>query len=184
MGRVIKLLAIATVFLVATSMQAQTTPDFTGKWTLVPETSTGTTGSAQSAERGARVAPGTMGTGWGADLTVTQDSTKLTVEYQPYVRYDMQSPMKFVYLLNGSPSTNTINTGRGPQEQISKAVWVGSSLVITTVHTFKNPQNGETNTSETRQTLLLESPASLVVESTRSGVMGGRASTTKTMYKK
>ena len=26
--------------------------------------------------------------------------------------------------------------GRGPQEQVSKAAWDGSTLVITTVHTF------------------------------------------------
>jgi hypothetical protein len=57
-----------------------------------------------------------------------------------------------------------------------------SKLAITTVHSFI--QNGKTMTSETTHLLWLESPTSLVVETTRSAVMGGPASTTKTMYKR
>jgi hypothetical protein len=174
MARVQTIMRAAAVILLAAGLNAQPASDFSGKWTLVPEAPAEAAGSGS----------GTMGSGWGATITVTQDATTLTVEYQPYITYDMQRPMKFVYLVNGSESRNTLNTGRGPQEQISKVAWAGSNLVITTVHSFKNPQSGETNASEIRQVLSLESPALLVVETTRSGVMGGRASTTTTKYKK
>ena len=78
-----------------------------------------------------------MGSGWGADITVTQDAATLDDRVtRSSPASDMQPPLKFVYLLNGSESRNTINMGRGPQEQVSKAAWDGSKLVITTVHTF------------------------------------------------
>ena len=174
MARRQTMIRAAAVALLAAGVNAQAAPDFSGKWTLVPD----------APAEGVDSRPGTMGSGWGAAITVTQDATTLTVEYQPYVTYDMQRPLKFVYLLNGPESRNTINTGRGPQDQISKVAWAGSSLVITTTHSFRNPQSGETNASETRQVLSLESPALLRVETTRSGVMGGPASTTTTKYRK
>ena len=43
--------------------------------------------------------PGTMGSGWGADITVTQDATTLTIEYAQFARSDMQPPTRFVYRL-------------------------------------------------------------------------------------
>jgi hypothetical protein len=96
----------------------------------------------------------------------------------------MQPPTGFVYLLNGSESTNVVNMGRGPQEQISTAAWDGSRLVITTRHRFKVAPEGEIMTSETRRVLSLESPQSLVIETTHGAVMGGQSSTTKTVYRK
>jgi hypothetical protein len=63
-------------------------------------------------------------------------------------------------------------------------VWQSSTLVITTTHSFVNPQDGRTMTSETRQVLSLESPATLAIETTRSGVLGGKPSTTRTIYRK
>ena len=94
----------------------------------------------------------------------------------------MQPPTKLVYRLDGSESRNTINIGRGPQEQVSRAKWDGTRLIITTLHRFTTgPQDG---TSETTHVLSLESPASLVIETTHSGVMGGPPSTTKSAFKK
>ena len=77
-----------------------------------------------------------MGTGWGPDITITQDAGTLAIEFARFARSDMQPPTRLVYRLNGAESRNTINMGRGPQEQVSKAGWDGSTLVITTVHTF------------------------------------------------
>ncbi len=125
-----------------------------------------------------------MGSGWGADFTVAQTATTITIEYAQFARSDMQPPTRFVYRLDGTESRNTINMGRGPQEQVSKTAWDGSRLVITTTHRFSAPRGGEPMTSETRQVLSLESPAVLVVETTRSAVMGGQPSTTKTTYRK
>jgi hypothetical protein len=175
---------VAAAVLFAAGVAAQTPPHFSGRWTLAPEPPAAVT------QGGGRVAPGTMGSGWGADITLTQDATTLTVEYAQFARGDMQPPMKLVYLLNGSETKNTINMGRGPQEQVSRTAWEGSKLVITTLHRFKTSQSGKTPrsgdmmTSKTTQVLSLESPMSLVVETTRSAVMGGQPSTTKTMYKK
>ena len=149
--------------------------NFDGRWILVPD--------PPAPGRGAT---GGMGSGWGADIILTQDAATLTLEYTPFVRYDMQPPIRFVYQLNGTESRNTINMGRGPQEQVSKTVWNGNKLVITTVQSFTAPskKTSETLTSQTTQVLSLESPATLVVETTRSGVMGGPSSTTKSVYKK
>jgi hypothetical protein len=89
-----------------------------------------------------------------------------------------------VYRLDGSESKNAIMFGRGTQEQTSKAAWDGGKLVVTTVHTFPNPQTGEAMTSETKQVLSLETPTTLVIETTQSAVLGGKAVTTKTSYRK
>jgi hypothetical protein len=127
---------------------------------------------------------GSPGSGWGTDLTVTQNAATITIEYAQFARGDMQPPARFVYRLDGAESRNIINMGRGPQEQISKAAWDGSRLVITTSHQFTAGPGGKAMTSEVRQVLSLESPAVLVVETTRSAVMGGQPSTTTTPYKK
>jgi hypothetical protein len=52
------------------------------------------------------------------------------------------------------------------------------------MHSFANPETGQPLTSEVRQTLALESPTSLLIETTRSVVLGGPPSTTRTVYKK
>jgi hypothetical protein len=174
--KIVMRVTMAVVF--AAGVVAQTPPDFSGRWVLAPDA------PAAPGQRGGRTAPGTMGSGWGADITVTQDATMLTIEYAVFARSDMQPPMRLVYRLNGSESRNTINMGRGPQEQVSNTAWDGGKLVITTSHRFNAPRGGGPMTSETRHVLSLESPSSLVVETTRRAVMGGRPSTTRTVYRK
>jgi hypothetical protein len=178
MARAQSIVRATAVILLAAGVTAQTRPDFSGKWTQVADA------PDEAGARGGRGGRGTMGSGWIGDITLTQDATTLTIEYQPYVRYDMQQPIKLVYQLDGTESRNTINIGRGPQELRSKAVWEGSSLILTTVHSFKDPRTGAPATSETRQVLSLPSPTSLVVETTQGAALGGPASTTKTVYKK
>ena len=146
-----------------------TTPVFSGRWT---------------ADAPPAAARGDMGSGWGSPLTITQDAAKLTVEYAFFSRGDMQPPLKFVYTLDRSKTTNSVMMGRGIQTQSSSTAWKGDSLVITTIHTFIDPGTGKPATAEVTQTLTLESPTTLVVETTRAGVLGGLPSTTKTMYRK
>jgi hypothetical protein len=178
MRPVIIMVGVAAAVLVAAGLAAQAPPDFSGRWVIAPDP------PPAASQRSGGPASGSMGSGWGADITVTQDAKALTIQYAQFTRADMQPPMKFMYLLNGSESRNTVNMGRGPQEQVSRTAWDGSRLVITTTHRFKVTQEGETMTSETRHVLWLESPASLVVETTRGAVMGGQPSTTKTVYRK
>jgi hypothetical protein len=166
------------VLLCAASLTAQTPVNFSGRWVVAPNP------PPPAAQRGGRTVSGSAGSGWGADITLAQDTEKLTVEYAQFTRADMQPPIRLVYRLNGSESRNTINMGRGPQEQVSRAAWEGPTLVITTTHTFTDPQTGRPATSETKHVLLLESPTSLVVETTRGAALGGQPSTTKTIYRK
>ena len=162
--------AIAAVMLAPVAAQTPARPDFSGRWTA----------DVPAPGRGAR---GDMGSGWGSPLSITQDSQKLTVEYAFFGRGDMQPPLKFVYNLDGSPSTNTVMMGRGMQGQTSRASWTGDKLVITTMHTVADPATGKPMNAEVTQTLSLDDGA-LVVETTRAGVMGGPANTTRTTYKK
>jgi len=124
-----------------------------------------------------------MGSGWGSNITVTQDATGLTVEYIFFARGDMQPPLKFVYALDGSETRNSVMMGRGIQVQTSRTAWDGDKLIITTTHAFANPETGRPMTSEVKHTLSLES-GTLIVEVTRKGVLGGPPSTTRTAYRK
>ena len=125
-----------------------------------------------------------MGSGWGPSITITQDASRLTVEAAVFARGDMQPQLKFLYALDGSETTNVVMMGRGAQTQRSKAVWDGDRLVITTVHQFPDPGTGKLIPYDVKQTLSLESPTSLVVETARSGVLGGPSSTSRTVYRK
>ncbi len=179
MRQVAKMLSITTVLLFAISVMAQTKPDFSGRWTGEPEpAATGGSGG-----RGAGRS-GDMGSGWGTNITIAQAANRLTVEYAFFARGDMQPPLKFVYALDGAETKNSVMMGRGIQAQTSKTAWDGDKLIITTAHSFENPANGQPLTSEVKQTLSLESPTSLIVETTRSGVLGGAPSTTRTVYRK
>lgn len=125
-----------------------------------------------------------MGSGWGPTITITQDAAALTVEYAFFARGDMQPPLRFVYALDGSESKNQVMMGRGIQMQLSKTAWDGGKLVITTTHSLIDPSSGKPATATVTQTLSLESPSSLVVETVRSGVLGGSATTARTVYRK
>lgn len=178
---IITLVALAyTVATSSTAVQAQTT-DFSGRWTLdapPAPTTPPTPGTQPGPQRG------DMGSGWGPAITIAQDAKQLAVEYSVYTRYDMQPAFKFVYALDGSESKNTVMMGRGAQMESSRASWQGSALAITTTFSVADHASGQPFTAEVTRKLSLESPNVLVVEVTRSGVLGGAASTARTVYKK
>ncbi len=186
MRRVANVLSVAVVALFAVSVTAQTRPDFSGRWTSEPQpTAAGGAGQgAAPGSGGGRVVSGDMGSGWGSNITLTQDANRLTVEYAFFTRGDMQPPLKFVYALDGSETKNSVMMGRGLQVQMSKTAWDGDKLIITTVHSFAHPETNEPMKIEVKQTLSLDSPTSLTVETTRTGVLGGPPSMTKTVYRK
>jgi hypothetical protein len=176
---------------------AQSKPNFAGRWTTDPDPAAAPSAAPPAAggvpaagQRAGAPGPGRgggrgdMGSGWGSTITIAQDAAKLTVEYAFFGRGDMQPPLKFVYALDGSETRNSVMMGRGIQGQASKTTWEGDKLVITTVHAFVDPDTGKTIGAEVKQVLSLESPSSLVVETTRAAAMGGTASTTKTVYRK
>jgi hypothetical protein len=149
-------------------------PDFAGTWT-VPASRDGTT---------------SLGSGWGESFTLLQDANTLTLERVFYARNDLQPAMKFRFALDGSETKNTVRMGRGEQVRVSTTSWDGEKLVITTVSHVVDSRNGQKIESKVTQTLSLERPSfgrsawppSLVIETVRSGALGGPPSTTRTVY--
>jgi hypothetical protein len=175
---------LASVLLAASGVATltQSPVDFSGTWIVEPTT------RGAGVERGAAPpalsAQGDMGSGWGSEMTITQDDSSLTVVYTYFHPRDMHPPFTFTYPLNGVTARHTVNMGRGPQEQLSKALWRGATILIATTHRFVNPADGQTLTSDMSQVLSLESPETMVIETTRFGVAGGAPSTTRTVYRK
>ncbi len=173
---------LAAALLFASVVVAQAPTDFSGTWTIAPTARAA--GVASGSAPPALSAQGDMGSGWGSEITITQDASTLTVVYTYFHPRDMQPPLTFTYPLNGSAVTHTVNMGRGPQEQVSKASWRGASLAITTTHRFVNPADGQAMTSETTQVLSLESPGTLVIETTRPACSAARRRRLARSYRK
>ena len=148
--------ALATI-LAATVASAQT-PNFAGKWTLVPSPS---------------AMPGGFGGGLVQEAVITQDATAITIK-----RTSQMGEFTTIYKLDGSESKNTLTVQGNTIDQVSKAKWDGDKLVITTTMNF----NG--NASESTMVLQLDASGQLVVESTGAGRGGGPPTTTKMTYKK
>ncbi|HEX5110590.1 MAG TPA: hypothetical protein VFV95_19195 [Vicinamibacterales bacterium] len=116
--------AIATALLVA-GLSAQKA-DLSGKWTLVPDPNAAPPGGGGGGGGGGR--GGGRGGGGGGfcgqECTITQDATTLTV-----TRTTQAGEQKAVYKLDGSESKNP---GRGGAEVVSKAMWEGNKVSIST----------------------------------------------------
>ena len=125
-----------------------------------------------------------MGSGWGSTITIAQNATRLSIEYVVFSRYDLQPPLTFTYPLDGSVGRNTVSMGRGEQVESSRAQWNGQALTIVTTRQIADRGAGKPFTAELTRKLRLESLTTLVVEVTRGGVLGGPASTTRSVYRK
>lgn len=140
---------------------AQDKPNFSGTWTLVVDPN----------------APAPTGRGGGGGLgqgaTITQDDKTLTV-----TRTTGQGEIKLVYNLDGSDSKNMMMGRGGQTEQISKASWDGTKLVITTTFTMGD------NTVTRTQSFMLDASGQLVVSTTSPGRGGGAPMTMTQTYKK
>jgi hypothetical protein len=177
--------SFATIWLTVLCQAAPSTQapvNFAGRWTLdVPAVATT---PAVPGTPAAAAAPGDMGSGWGSTITVAQDAKRLSVEYEVFGRYDLQPPLTFIYPLDGSEGRNAVMVGRGEQIEASRARWDGAKLIlVTTVH-VDDRGAPKPFTFELRRTLWLDSPTTMVVEVTRSGVLGGPSSTTRSIYRK
>ena len=116
MRRVTAILSVAAVVLMAAGLVAQAKPSFAGEWKIVAD---------PPDAGGGRGGPG-------IDLTITQSATAMTVAYR--AGGQAPAPVKVTYNLDGSVSKN-MTAGRGggaPTEQVSKAMWAASKLVVTT----------------------------------------------------
>ena len=165
MRRVAAVLSTAAVLMWSVGVFAQAKPSFAGKWVReAPATPpAGGGGGGGGGRQG-----GGGGGGWGAENTITQDASTLTVEYT-----QGQNPVKLTYKLDGSESKNTMQGRGGAMEQVSKATWDGAKLKIVTT-----TQNGDVT-----RVVGLEA-GNLVIETTSPGREGGAPMTTKATYKK
>ena len=155
MGRVTAILSMAAVVLMAAGLVAQAKASFAGEWKIV----------ADNADRG-QGSPG-------MDLAITQGATAMTLEYRGGGQ--TPAPVKLTYKLDGSVSRNMM-AGRGggaPTEQVSKAMWAGNKLVVTTT----------TGAGEEKRTFSMEA-GNLVVETSAPARYFGAPNVTKVTYKK
>ena len=176
------LVALWLAALLPAALSAQPAPDFSGRWTLDAPAIAST--PAVPGTPAAAAAPGDLGSGWGSTITVAQDARRLSVEYAVFSRYDLQPPLTFTYPLDGSVGRNTVMMGRGEQIESSRAQWSGQTLVIITTFEIVDRGAGRPFTAEVTRKLSLESPTTLIVEVTRAAVLGGPASTTRSVYRK
>ena len=151
--RVTAMLSVAAVVLMAAGWVAQAKPNFAGEWKIVTDPDGG----------GRQGSPG-------MDLAITQGATAMTVEY-----VKAPAPVKLTYKLDGSVSKNMM-AGRGggaPTEQVSKAMWAGNNIVVTTT----------TGAGEEKRTFSIEG-GYLVVETSAPARDGRAATITKVTYQK
>ena len=187
-------LDVATAWLVVSSATlhvsvaaAQARPDFSGRWSSGPAPAAPSARDAAAAGPAAGPPPADVGSGWGRTITIAQDERTIAIEWPVFSTYDMQPPLRFVFALDGSETANTVMMGRGVQRQRSRTRWDGDSLIIITTHAFRDPATGRDAPTEIRQTLVLESPTSLVVLTARPAVPGAppqTSVTTRTVYTK
>ena len=176
------LIALSLTAVLPAILSAQPSVDFSGRWTLDAPAIAST--RAVPGTPAAAAAPGDMGSGWGSTITIAQDTKRLTVEYAVFSRYDLQPPVTLTYPLDGSAGRNSVMMGRGEQIESSRAQWNGQTLIITTTVSVADRGAGRPFTAELIRKLSLESPTTLVVEVTRAGVLGGPASSTRSIYRK
>jgi len=160
MRRNFLVVAVVLMFGTAASLAAQAKPDFSGKWTLDPA-------SAPAPPAGAPA-----GGGFGNEFTIAQNAKTLTI-----TRMQGDQTVTTTYNLDGSESKNTTQGRGGPQEQVSKAMWDGAKLMVTTTI------NAGGNTIEQKRVFAMEG-GNLTIETTQPGRDGGPGTPTKLTYKK
>ena len=170
-------LVTTAALLIGSLAGAQQRPDLSGEWAAADDRATSVAATGDASFR-----RGDMGSGWGQTIRIVQRADSLILTYVFFSTYDLQPPLRFAYALDGSESRNEVMIGHATSQQRSKVSWDGSTLVITTAYAAPRPAEGAT-ASEVRRTLTLESPTSLVVETTRTGAQGTPI-TTRTVYTK
>jgi hypothetical protein len=152
MRRVKVILSMAAVVLMSAGLGAQGKPSFAGEWKVVPA------GGGQGEP--------------GVDLIITQSAAAMTVEY---TRGPAPAPAKLTYKLDGSANRNTLagRSGGAPTEQVSKAMWAGNTIVVTTT----------TSAGEEKRTFSMDG-GDLVVETSAPARKGGASNVTSVTYKR
>jgi hypothetical protein len=157
-------------------------PDFTGVWTRTPGAEATTPSVAQTGDAAFR--RGDPGSGWGSPITITHQPDRLVVQYDVFSSYDMQPPLRLTFAIGGAASNNTMMLGHGASTLRSTVTWTGDTLVITTLYPGPPGADNRPTSAEVRQSLHLEAPAVLVIETTRAGILGAPSTRSRTTYAK
>lgn len=173
MRRNFLVVAVVLMFGAAASLAAQAKPDFSGKWTLDPASAPAPPAGAPAGGGGGGGGRGGFGGGggrggFGNEFTIAQNAKTLTI-----TRMQGDQTVTTVYNLDGSESKNTVQGRGGATEQVSKAVWDGAKLVVTTM-----AGNGE------QKRVFAMEGGNLTIETTAPGRDGGPGTPTKLTYKK
>ena len=172
MRRNFLLIAVVLMFGVAANLAAQAKADFSGKW-VADAAAAAPAGGGGGGGGGGR-GGGRGGGGFGNEFTIAQTAQTLTI-----TRMQGDQTVTTVYNLDGSESKNMV-AGRGggePTAQVSKAVWDGAKLVVTTTI------NAGGNTIEQKRVFAMEG-GNLTIETTQPGRDGGPGTPNKVTYKK
>jgi hypothetical protein len=149
-------LGVLAILVSVTTTLAQT-PNFSGKWALVPDP------AAQ-----------VPGGGLGRSAEIKQDASTMTI-----TRTTQMGDITAVYKLDGSESKNTVNVQGNAIEQVSRTRWEGGTLHVDTVMNFDG------NAVKLTMEMSLDSSGSLIVVSKRPDFQGGGSPVTTTAtYKK
>jgi arylsulfatase A-like enzyme len=164
--------------------EALPNPDFSGSW------STAAVSSAPPTRLSSHRQVATLGSGWGDKISIKHTTDQLEVERVFFVPREIQPLVRYRFALDGSETENFVNMGRTGPAPTSTTAWDENRLVITTLYPFQNPEDGNWLTSKVIQTVWLQPgmgtpwEPSLVVETTRNGVLGGPPSTNRTVYRR
>lgn len=172
MRRSTVLMSLAAVAIFASNAVAQAKPSFAGSWILVVDSAAMAQqmAAAEGGGGGGGGRGGRGGGGMGQTFSAMQDDKTLTV-----TRTQGQNEIKMVYNLDGSESKNVMMGRGGQTEQVSKAAWEGTTLVIT--RTQATPDGA---TVTIRQIWALDAAGNLWLENHRDGQAMGA----KIQYKK
>jgi hypothetical protein len=166
-------MGVVAMVLLAANAFAQAKPDFSGTWTRDPAAAPANNGPGGPQGGGGGQGRGGGGGFWGAECTITQTATKLTVKYMGGGQ--TPAPIELNYNLDGTDSKN-MQAGRGgaaPTEVVSKVAWVGNNIVITT----PGP-NGDVKLTVSKE------GAKMKLDRSAPGRDGGAAQTSSATYSK
>jgi hypothetical protein len=169
------MLGAALTLATTLAFAAECSRDIAGEWSR--EAAPG--GTAEEAYRA-------EGSGWSDRIRVIQDAGRITIESSFFSRGDLQPPLRFSYVLEGT-TENVVMVGHGAQRQISMARWSDCRLVITT--RFPGEEGASAEIAVT-QTLWLESGITSGILPTRSAdtlivdTARGGASPNRTIYRR
>jgi hypothetical protein len=161
---------------------AQSHASFDGTWVLAGggANTQRVTVVAESGDAAFRV--GDMGSGWGTTLTLARRGDRLVLEYPYFSAYDLQAPLHYEFALDGSEVVNDITIGPDATRLHTFASWHGDSLVITTRQSVPRDVAPAGVMAEVQRALVLESPDSLLLVTTRVGIAGAPTNVVRSTY--